>query len=192
MTDKRTRGKASKVDLLPAKIQKTLIEGLRDKSINQTDLLDVINQMIASAGLPDQMQLSRSGLNRYSTKMEEHGARIRQAREVSKQWTAEFGDKPTTEVGKVFREIIRTLGFEVGTAMMDGDVSKIDPKTLNQLALMSQRLEDAESKSLKLAQDIQQAFAEAKAQELEEELRGVDGMSEQLESKIRNILLGKK
>lgn len=189
---KQTRGKASKVDLLPDDIQKTLIAGLRDKSISQTDLLDSINQMIESAGLPDDMQLSRSGLNRYSTKMEEVGARIRQAQEVSKQWTAELGDKPTTDTGKILREIIRTLGFEVGAAMMEGDAENISPKALNQLALLTNRLEDAETKGLKREKEIKLAFAEQKAQEMEEELRGVDGMSAQLEDKIRNILLGKR
>lgn len=192
MSEKQTRGRPSKIDLLPQDIQKTLIAGLRDKSITQEDLRGSINAMIDEAGLGQEMQLSRSGLNRYSTKMEQVGARIRQAREVSKQWTAEFGDRPTTETGKILREIVKTLGFEVGAAMMDGDTSKINPKTLNQLALMSQRLEDADTKTLKREQEIKKAFAEEKAVELEEELRGEDGMSEQLENKIRDILLGKQ
>jgi len=159
MSDKPTRGKATKVDFLPEDIQKSLIQGLRDKTISQSDLLDSINDMIDASGLPDDMHLSRSGLNRYATKMEAVGARIRQAREVSKQWTAELGDKPTTEVGKILREIIRTLGFEVGSAMMEGDVSKLCPKSLNQLALLSVRLEDAEGKSLKREQELRKAFA---------------------------------
>jgi len=159
MSDKPTRGKANKIDFLPEDIQKSLIQGLRDKTISQSDLLDSINDMIDASGLPDDMHLSRSGLNRYATKMEAVGARIRQAREVSKQWTAELGDKPTTEVGKILREIIRTLGFEVGSAMMEGDVSKLCPKSLNQLALLSVRLEDAEGKSLKREQELRKAFA---------------------------------
>jgi hypothetical protein len=189
MTTKATRGKASKVDLLPEDIKKSLIEGLRDRSISQTDLLDAINQMIDSAGLPEDMSLSRSGLNRYATKMEEVGARIRQAREVSKQWTAELGDKPTTEVGKILREIVRTLGFEVGSAMMDNDASKIEPKALNQLALLSVRLEDAESKSLKREQEIQQAFAKVAAEQAATVARA-QGMTAEGAEKIKREILG--
>lgn len=189
MTTKPTRGKASKIDFLPDDIKKTLIEGLRDKTISQTDLLDSINSMIEESGLPEDMQLSRSGLNRYSTKMEAIGSRIRQAREVSKQWTAELGDKPTTEVGKILREIIRTLGFEVGSAMMEGDITKLEPKALNQLALLSVRLEDAEGKSLKREQELRKEFAQEAAEQAAT-VATAAGMTAEGVDKIKREILG--
>ncbi len=191
MSDKQTRGKPSKVDLLPNDIQKTLIQGLRDKSITQTDLLESINNMIDGAGLPEDMQLSRSGLNRYSTKMEERGARMRQAREVSKQWTEQFGEMPESDIGKITREIVKTLGFEVGAAMIDGDPEKINPKTLNQLALLSKRLEEAESQSLKREKEIRKIIAEEAAEKAEGVARSA-GMSEDKVDEIKAQILGLK
>lgn len=69
MTDS-TRGRRSKVDLLPDDIRKTLDTGLRDGSITQMELLNEVNALIEAAGLPEEQQLSRTGLNRYASKME--------------------------------------------------------------------------------------------------------------------------
>ncbi|HAH1134109.1 TPA: hypothetical protein GFY48_27340, partial [Escherichia coli] len=68
--DRKTRGRASKVDLLPENVRKTLHEMLRDKAIPQARILEEINVLIEDAGLPDEMKLSRSGLNRYATNVE--------------------------------------------------------------------------------------------------------------------------
>ncbi|EMX4733867.1 DUF3486 family protein, partial [Escherichia coli] len=68
--DRKTRGRASKVDLLPENVRKTLHEMLRDKAIPQARILEEINALIEDAGLQDEMKLSRSGLNRYATNVE--------------------------------------------------------------------------------------------------------------------------
>ena len=68
--DRKTRGRASKVDLLPENVRKTLHEMLRDKAIPQVRILEEIDALIEDAGLPGEMKLSRSGLNRYATNVE--------------------------------------------------------------------------------------------------------------------------
>ncbi len=55
-------------------VRKTLHEMLRDKAIPQARILEEINALIEDAGLPDEMKLSRSGLNRYATNVEQVGA----------------------------------------------------------------------------------------------------------------------
>ena len=72
MTDKRTRGKPSKIDQLPEDIKSELIELLRDKSVTQTEVLERVNGLIRDAGLPDDEQLSRkdSGLWHSSSAQE--------------------------------------------------------------------------------------------------------------------------
>ena len=50
MSDKRTRGKPSKIDQLPDDIKSELIELLRDKSVTQTEVLERVNTLIREAG----------------------------------------------------------------------------------------------------------------------------------------------
>lgn len=186
---KPTRGRASKVDLLPESIKKQLTELLRDKSNEQQEILSQINQLIEDTGLPAENQLSRSGLNRYANRMEEIGARIRQGREMSEMWMAKLGDKPVSETGKILREILRTLGFEIGMNLMEGKPEDVCPKELNQLALMVQRLEEAETKSLKREQELKKAWAEEAAAEVEN-VRKQAGLSEEGAQLIKNQILG--
>ena len=74
---KQTRGRPSKVDLLPQAIKDELRKLLRDKSMTQQDIRVAINELIDEHGLSDGMKLSRTGLNRYATRMEDVGAKIR-------------------------------------------------------------------------------------------------------------------
>lgn len=80
MSDKNTRGRASKVDLLPPNIKTQLAMMLRDKQFSQAEILQEINDLIRDCGLDESLYLSRSGLNRYASRMEKVGAKILQAR----------------------------------------------------------------------------------------------------------------
>ena len=53
MTDKNTRGRASKVDLLPPNIKTQLAMMLRDKHLSQAQILEEINDLIRDCGLDD-------------------------------------------------------------------------------------------------------------------------------------------
>ncbi|ECG5862748.1 DUF3486 family protein, partial [Salmonella enterica subsp. enterica serovar Oranienburg] len=59
------------------------------------------------------------------------------------------------------------------------------------IMLAVQRLESAAERSMKREKEIRAAYAEEAANAVTEELRGTDGMSEELEASIRRILLGK-
>ena len=73
MAEKPTRGRASKVWLLPEPIRDALNAMLRDKGNSQADILDEINGLIEEAGLPDELKLSRSGLSRHASQVEQVG-----------------------------------------------------------------------------------------------------------------------
>ena len=59
MTDKNTRGRASKVDLLPPNIKTQLAMMLRDKHLSQAQILEEINDLIRDCGLDDSYQWNK-------------------------------------------------------------------------------------------------------------------------------------
>jgi hypothetical protein len=191
MEKKTTRGRASKVDLLPENVRKTLNQMLRDKAIPQAQILDEINVLIKDAGLPEDMQLSRSGLNRYATSVESVGHNLRQMREMTSALTAELGDKPMGETTKLILEMARSQLFKAMMKQIEDPEAAVDIDLLKNAMLAAQRLESTAMSSHKREKEIRQAFAEEAANAVGDELRGQDGMSEELEQKIRNVLLGK-
>lgn len=187
MAVEKTRGRASKVDLLPPNIKTQLAMMLRDKQYSQQDILAEINDLIADCGLDESYRLSKSGLNRYASRMEQVGARIRQSREIAEIWTKQLGETPQSDIGKLLMEAVKTMAFEL-TLNADEAVAN-DPKFLNQLALISQRIEQAQSVSYErerklrteLLEQTEKALQEGEAQgkttaDVLAQLRGVYGL----------------
>ncbi|HEB4872490.1 TPA: DUF3486 family protein [Kluyvera ascorbata F0526] len=190
-TTKPTRGRASKVDLLPEDVKKTLHAMLRDKAIPQAQILEEINALIDDAGLPEDMRLSRSGLNRYATSVEQVGQNLRQMREMTQALTSQLGDKPMGETTKLILEMARSQLFKALMRQIEDPEAEVDIDMLKNAMLAAQRLESTAMSSHKREKEIRQAFAEEAANAISDELRGKDGMSEELEQRIRNVLLGK-
>ncbi|WP_028468421.1 DUF3486 family protein [Neptunomonas japonica] len=188
MAEKRTRGRRSKIDVLPTDIKAALNSMLRDGQLDQQEILTIVNDYIEEAGLEDAAKLSRSGLNRYASKMEGMGARIRQLREVSEVWVAKLGTAPTSDVGKMLQEIVRTLATETGLAMSESD-KPIEPKVLGQLALVAQRVEQAAMASHKRETEIRTAFAEEAANAMEEVAKS-QGLTRDGVKAIKQQILG--
>ncbi len=191
MEKKPTRGRASKVDLLPEHVRKTLHEMLRDKAVPQAQILDEINALIDDAGLPEDMRLSRSGLNRYASSVEQVGHSMRQLREATSQLTADLGDKPMGDTTKLILEMARGQLFKLFMAQTSDPNTPVDVDMIKNAMLAAQRLESTAMSSHKREKEIRLAFAEEAANAVSEELRGQDGMSEELEQRIKNVLLGK-
>ena len=190
-TTKPTRGRASKVDLLPEDVKKTLHAMLRDKAIPQAQILEEINALIDDAGLPEDMRLSRSGLNRYATSVEQVGQNLRQMREMTQALTSQLGDKPMGETTKLILKMARSQLFKALMRQIEDPEAEVDIDMLKNAMLAAQRLESTAMSSHKREKEIRQAFAEEAANAVSDELRGTDGMSEELEQRIRNVLLGK-
>lgn len=183
-----TRGRRSKVDLLPANIRKRLDAGLRDGSITQAELLTEINRLIQDAGLPEDSQLSRAGLNRYASKMEAVGKSLREMREITQVWTAELGDKPTGEVTKLILEMARSQLFK---ALLNESetVEAADVGMIKDAMLAVQRLESAAMASHKREKEIRQAFA-AEAANAAEKVAKSAGLTREAVAQLKNEILG--
>ncbi len=184
--DNPTRGRRSKVDLLPESIRKHLDKGLRDGSITQLELLDEINQLINATGLPDDLQLSRTGLNRYATKMEAVGRSLREMREITQVWTAELGDKPTGEVTKLILEMARSQLFK---ALLNEDDEAADVGMIKDAMLAVQRLESAAMASHKREKEIRTAFANEAANAAEKVAKSA-GLTKDAVSLLKREILG--
>ncbi|EIW3843466.1 DUF3486 family protein [Salmonella enterica] len=193
MDKQPTRGRVKKADLLPDSIRKPLLEMLREKRLTQVQVREEINRLIEEAGLPDEMKLSRGAVWRLASENEEVARDLRDLREQTKAMVAELGDKPTGDTTALILEMTRSLLFrKLRAARRDlEDDSEIDIGLLKNIMLAVQRLESAAERSMKREKEIRAAFAEEMASAVTDELRGTDGMSEQLEARIRDVLLGK-
>ncbi|WP_063502211.1 DUF3486 family protein [Escherichia coli] len=183
-----TRGRLSKVDLLPDSIREQLHQMLREKRHTQEDIREAINALIDEHNLPEEMQLSRTGLNRYAIRMEKVGAKIRASREMAEVWAAKLGSAPTSDVGKLLMEFVKTLAFETSMSMAEDD-KPVAPKALGQLALVAQRLEAAAMTSHKREKAIRDAFAQEMAEKTEELVR-TGGLSGGAADTIKREILG--
>ncbi len=186
MSETPTRGRRSKVDLLPAKIRKTLDSGLRDGSITQQELLDEVNKLIEQSGLAQDHKLSRAGLNRYATKMEKVGKSLREMREITQVWTAELGDKPTGEVTKLILEMGRNQLFK---ALINEDGEQADVGMIKDAMLAVQRLESAAMASHKREKEIRNAFAKEAAEAVDKVAKQA-GLSAKAVKTIKSEILG--
>ncbi|EBP2487306.1 DUF3486 family protein [Salmonella enterica] len=193
MDKQPTRGRVKKADLLPDSIRKPLLEMLREKRFTQVQVREEINRLIEEAGLPDEMKLSRGAVWRLASENEEVARDLRDLREQTKAMVAELGDKPTGDTTTLILEMTRSLLFrKLRAARRDlEDDGEIDIGLLKNIMLAVQRLESAAERSMKREKEIESAFAEKMANTITDELRGTDGMSEELEASIRRILLGK-
>lgn len=192
--EKKTRGRASKVDMLPESIRKALFEMLREKKITQQEILAEINRMVEDAGLPPEQKLSRSGLNRLATENEQLAQDLRELREQTKALTNELGDKPAGETSKLVLEMGRSLLFKAMREQMkqaNKPNAEVNVDLIKDAMLAVQRLENTAMVNLKREKEIRLAYAEEAANAVSDELRGQDGMSEELEQQIRKVLLGK-
>ncbi|ELL8035117.1 DUF3486 family protein [Salmonella enterica] len=191
--DKPTRGRVKKADLLPDSIRNPLLEMLREKRFTQVQVREEINRLIEEAGLPDEMKLSRGAVWRLASENEEVARDLHDLREQTKAMVAELGDKPTGDTTTLILEMTRSLLFrKLRAARRDlEDDGKIDIDLLKNIMLAVQRLESAAERSMKREKEIRAAFAEEMASAVTDELRGTDGMSEQLEARIKGVLLGK-
>lgn len=189
---KRATNRKSKVNLLPDDIRDALNDFIRSGNMTQEAIREEVNKMIDEAGLPDDAKLSRAGFNRYAKRMEDMGQRLRQSREVAEVWISKLGEAPTSDVGKLLQEFVRTMAFETSMKLMesaeqDGEV--IAPKALNQLALVVQRIEQAAMTSHKVEKEIRKAFAEEMADKTEQVAKKA-GLTSETVKMLKAELLG--
>ena len=177
--------RASTITRLPADILEQLQELLRDPRITQLNATAEINKILDEQG---HEQVSKSAVNRYSMKMEEVGARLKQSREVAAMWIGKLGNAPQGQVGKLLNEIIRTLAFDTAMHLSEGE-EPVAPKLLSQLAMAVRHLESAASMNEDVAIKARKQAA-IDAAELAGKSLASQGMSQQGIDKIKQDILG--
>lgn len=177
--------RASTITRLPADILEQLQALLRDPRITQLNATAEINKILDEQGHD---QVSKSAVNRYSMKMEEVGARLKQSREVAAMWIGKLGNAPQGQVGKLLNEIIRTLAFDTAMHMSEGD-EPVAPKLLSQLALAVQRLESAANMNADLEKRIREETAK-EAAEAVDKITKRGGLSSKMVNDIKSAILG--
>ena len=181
----------SKIELLPPEIRQTLNVFIRSGDMMQKDILKAVHEMCDEAGLPEEAKPSKTSFNRYAKRMDEMGQRLRQSREVAEVWASKLGDAPTSDVGKLLQEFVRTMAFETSMHMMDeaDEGNPTSPKALAQLALVIQRIEQASMVSHKVEKEIRAAFAIEVAEQTEKFVKQA-GITNETAQDIKNKILG--
>ena len=179
-----TRGRMGRIQQLPPEIKAYLDRRLREGA-TQAAVIEETRDMLADVGEPP---LSRSGVNRYASRIEAAGRRIREAREVADSWTAKFGEEPTGEVGQHVVELLRVLAFDATLRASDSD-DPIDPEDLNNLALAVRRLEAAAETGAKRQRTLRRETASKAATAATAVVRKA-GISADTERLIRAAIQG--
>lgn len=187
----KTKNTKSKIQQLPDDIRSQLSAMLRSGSMSQKDILEEVNALILESGLPPEEQISRTGLNRYSKQVAAAGSRIAKAREMAEVLTSKLGDAPTSQIGNLMAENMKTMAWETSMALMEAteDGEMIDIKQFNQLALAYQRISQSSILNQKLEKEIRAAFA-AEAANAAEKIVTQAGVSAETAADIRNKILG--
>ena len=187
----KTKNTKSKIQQLPADIRSQLAAMLRSGDMSQKAILAEVNQLILEAGLPPEEQISRTGLNRYSKQVEAAGSRIAKAREMAEVLTSKLGDAPTSQIGNLMAENMKTMAWETSMALMEAteDGEMIDIKQFNQLALAYQRISQSSILNQKLEKEIRAAFA-AEAANAAEKIVKSAGLTAETAAQIKQQILG--
>ena len=183
--DKQTRGRRSKIQLLPAELKSQLDALLRDGRMTQQDILREVNQLAQDIGAEP---ISSSGLNRYATRMESVGARIREAREVSEVWVSKLGTEPTGEVSKILLETVKTIAFD--SVMKFSEMEEpMPPKLIKELAIGIERLEKATELNQRRELELRKMIAQ-QAADVAEKTMANRGMTRDTIDTIKREILG--
>lgn len=191
MAKRETRGRPSKIEQLPDQVKAFLDSALRDNQYTQSEILDEVNTQLDQLG---EDKISRSGLNRYATRMEQIGKRMRETNAVADAWVSRLGDKPTGQVGNLLIQMTRSMAFDFALSAQeqeneDGDQEPVSLGMLKDLALTVQRLEKASMDSLKREKEIRKAFAEEAATTAEQAAKAA-GLTPDTVKTIKNEILG--
>lgn len=189
-------GRKSSIDRLPDDIKAHIQGQLADGSMTLDELIADLRMRWpeeADAGeLP-----SRSAVGRYGQKLERRLSAIRASTEAAKIIRAQAGDREDAR-SEALTAMIQSELFESIMALQEAGDEEMSPaERVGLLADAAKNIATLTRSSVTLKKYQVEAEARARAELLAEqeqrlvEMRGSDGMSEQLEERIRKILLGK-
>lgn len=180
-------GRKSSITRLPQDVKAYIERQLREDRLTLDELLDDLRQKFPSAEAP-----SRSSLGRYRASFEELAGRMREIEAGAAVLVGELGEGVGDKAGALLTQAVTTLAANAALRAHESD--NISVKEVGELARAARAAMQARTMSLKERQEIEAMARKRLLEEQEEklqELRGSDGMSEQMEDRIRRVLLGK-
>lgn len=180
-------GRKSSVDLVSRAAQDLIMRHFRENRLT----LDEIYQDACNR-FPDEQMPSRSALGRNKQKFDQLVKEMRAQEEMARMLVSELGENPDEKGPSLLVQSITTLATKASLAA-DGD--DIDTKDIGRLARAAKDIMHTRKLTREERHQIRKEARDellAEQEEKLEELRGADGMSEQLETRIRRILLGKE
>ena len=180
-------GRKSSIDRLPAAVRSHIERRLRENRLTLDELIADLQEHFPAADKP-----SRSAIGRYKVSFDQMVRRLREQEAMSRLLVEELGENPDERAGALMVQSVTTLVNHATFAAQNEE--DVDIEDVRKLARAAKDVLQARKASLEERRSIEKEARERLLQEQEqrlEEMRGSDGMSEQLEGRIRRILLGK-
>lgn len=177
----------STVDKLDPAVRSHIERCLRENRLTLDELIGDLQ-----AKFPTQDKPSRSALGRYRQSFETMVSRMREQETMARILVEELGENPDDRAGGLMVQSLTTLVNQAVFRAQDDE--EIDIDDVRKLARAAKDALQARRASLDERKQIERDARERLIVEQEQkltEMRGTDGMSEQLEDRIRKILLGK-
>jgi DNA-directed RNA polymerase len=180
-------GRKSTVDKLDPKVRSHIEKRLRENRLTLDELIADLQETYPAKDKP-----SRSALGRYRQSFESMVSKMREQETMARILVEELGENPDDRAGALMVQSLTTLVNQATFAAQEDEDIAIDD--VRKLARAAKDVIQARRASLDERRQIEKDTRERLLKEQEgrlEEMRGQDGMSEQLENRIRNVLLGK-
>jgi len=177
----------STVDKLAPDVRSHIERALRENRLTLDELIADLR-----TNFPEKDKPSRSALGRYKVSFEEMMGKLREQDAMARLLVEELGENPDERAGALLVQSVTTLTTHAAFHAQESDV--VDIEGVRKLARAAKDIIQARKLSMDERRQIRKEAQEALIKEQEqrlEEVRGADGMSEQLEARIRGILLGK-
>lgn len=180
-------GRKSSIEKLDPAVRSHIERCLRENRLTLDELIDDL-----VARFPSEQKPSRSAIGRYKVSFDEMTKRLREQQVMGRLLVEELGENPDDRAGALMVQSITTLTTHAAMGAQIDEETTVDD--VRKLARAAKDVLQARKASMEERRQIEREAREKLLQEQEqrlEEQRGSDGMSEQLENRIRGILLGK-
>ena len=180
-------GRKSSIDKLQPVVRSHIERRLRENRLTLDELIEDLQQ-----SFPGKEKPSRSAIGRYKVSFDEMTRRMREQQAMASLLVEELGENPDERAGALLVQSITTLTTHAAVAAQNDE--DIDIEDVRKLARAAKDVLQARKASLEERRQIEREARDKLLAEQEtklQEMRGSDGMSEQLEARIRNVLLGK-
>ncbi|MCP5018435.1 MAG: DUF3486 family protein [Ketobacter sp.] len=190
-------GRKSSIDRLDDNIKSYLQGQLADGSMTLDELIADLQERFPEESAAGELP-SRSAVGRYGQKLEKRLAAIRASTEAAKIIRAQAGDREDAR-SEALTAMIQSELFESIMELQEASAEDMEPaERVGLLSKAAKNIATLTRSSVALKKYQEEAAAKARQELLAEQeekladMRGTDGMSEQLEDRIRKILLGKE